>query len=246
MGNRTCKINHGQQCEDERLDKGNKETEKHEDHRDKERNKGEEYGGNEVVTGYVAEKPYTQGHGPCNVTDKFDGAHENAQDNVGVPGHHIADEHELPEVFDPMFPQPVKMGEGEDCERTGEGRVYIVRRRQKSGDETRKVVEENEKGQRADDKHELRPPLTHIVFKEIPESLDDDLDKVPESEFLIGNDLIFQLFHLPVAEKNDEKKEDRNDDRIGYVRRHCFEKRYERHPGKSFMPHYLVSFVSWN
>jgi hypothetical protein len=119
------------------------------------------------------------------------------------------------------------MGEDKHGERAGEGCVHIVRRGEKAGDKAGKVVEENEKGQRADNEHELGPPFTHVLLDEIGEGLDDELDKVSESELLVGNDLLFKFFHLPVAEKNDEKKKDRNNDRIGHMRRHCLEERYE-------------------
>lgn len=214
MGNSTCKIDHGKQCENKCLDKGNKETEEHEDNRYQEWNEGEEYGGNQMVTGYVAEEPYAQGHGSCDVADELDGAHQDAEDNVGVPRHHVADEDELPQVLDPVLPQPVIMGEDEHRERTGKGRVHIVRRGKEAGDETGKVIEENEKGQCADEEHELGSPFTHVLLDEVGDGLDDELDEVPEGELLVGNNLVFQFFHLPVTKKNDEKKKDRNNDRI--------------------------------
>ncbi len=140
MGNGTCKINHGKQCENECLDKGDKEAEEHKDDRYQERNEGEEYGGNKVVTGYVAEEPYAQGHGSRNVADELDGAHQMLEDNVGVPRHHVTEKTKLPQVLDPVLRSPSIVCETKHRSEQAKVRVHISPSRKEAGERPKRLL----------------------------------------------------------------------------------------------------------
>ncbi len=208
MGNGTRKIDHGQQGENKGLNKGNEKAEEHEDHRNEERNETEKYRRYKVVTGYVTEKPDAKGHGPCYVADELDGAHEDAQNDVGIPGHGVTDKDKLLKISETVLTESVVVGKNKDGKGTGERGVDIVRSRKKTGNKSREVIEQDEECQRPDDEHELGTTGTHSVNDETSDKLDDQFDGVPKCQFLIGDDLVFGLPDLLIAEKYDNEKND--------------------------------------
>ena len=66
-----------------------------------------------------------------------------------------------------MFADSIIMGHDKYGKGTREGRVYIIGSRQKTGNETGKVVEKNKNSQCSNDEHKFRPAGSHILFNEV-------------------------------------------------------------------------------